>query len=1618
MEIVCLNRLGVPRAETSAHQQIASALNRGVQSKTWKGYAAFSLTRQGGGSGNDDFDVVLITHSAILVIELKNWNGKALVSDGTYWYVDGQKRPSPVPGVQLKAKKLASALRQQIGDAKTPFVASFVCLHGNLAEAEFQEDESQSVLFLEDIMAWANDVDFRKSVWSRPRFPVLQQMRAYDHFFQGPAVKPKVTIIDGFRPEPKPLLSHPRGLYTEHRAYDRDDPKVEGLLRQWDFSALGTDLIGEGDRAFLGLREQNIYDFVEERNPELATSLLRVLKRKTPQDVSMDFVEVFRLPARFKRLAEFTHATLPAVASDERLGMVKALLAKFAELHELTVAHRDIGEHCLWLDRPAGVIVSGFPAAYYPAMKTVGAFRERVKIEQSLVPEDGMSGVEQSPYKRDVFMLAVAAHILLFQERPPKANNVYQWSARAQDDFDGRLDAWFERALNRSPADRFSNAREMLEALNASTRSDERPLVDPKAFNAFSAATRERDYTPIEYFADAENKSVFRAGSDVGECLVKVWFEISPAAADSEGALQLLAFLERCRTLKACEFEGVQRVRDFGLSRGSLLLVLEWVPGVSLHEWLESGPGLADRLEVSQRLLAIVSHLHALGLTHGDIHPGNIVVTSAGVPVLIDALDYRRGRDAYTTEYLPANYKSLSPEERDRYGVAFVLLLLLRRELADEHSSLPTRVRDELTLSMQAASILSLDPLVTAFAEGLAVAKTGESPTFRVSASANGFSSAQPVLYDDNGKFHVSVRADKSRKGGLYFRITGVGCELTFGYDRDASRVIYSRLKAIPQSAFIFNVQRRDASFPMRLVHDIGGPPGLGPLPDYLLSHPGLAGALEAAAQSAASPTPAQVEGVEEDAPAALPRLEATTKEIWRALIAAEEDTFRTVVVAGDHRPNPRREEQALVPYANRSGTIDYEADDEVTVEFLRKDGKWGTAGMLALRDTTFGDFAELALDERRMSADLRPDSVLRLISKDERASYTRRKDAVDRILEAKSTIPLLIEYLSTERLDSPEPTRYPEPTREDLSPYAGTLNAGQEDAFRAVIGHGPISLLQGPPGTGKTTFIACLIHYLVTKERARRILLVSQAHEAVNNALEKSLDLSRSLGTPFNAVRLGADTAVSAPIRHIHSASLEQSYRERFRAEQRQRIVALGVGMGLPPAFCTAVVDLHQHLGALGNRIRGWYERQAHAEEEELIRIEARVRSLKETFDAIAREKYGAEDLDDVDDVIDQIEQQIMQTHEIYSLEAFDKLRQVIRLSDDWIDSLGSREGNFLEFLAKSRTIVAGTCVGIGFKGAGVTQNIYDWVIIDEAARAAPSEIAVAMQTGKRILLVGDHKQLPPLFTDDVKAMVQAKFNVPEGESDSLFVSDFERLFNSPYGRRVGKTLTLQYRMAPAIGELVSSCFYEKLDTGRGGPPDYYGLLPSSLAKEVIWVDTGLDPAARELIVDGEKSASNESEARAILSTLKMIFGSAEFMERLLSDIPEDEPAIGIICMYDKQRALIEKYKAEAEWMRDMRKRVKVDSVDGYQGKENRIVLVSTVRNNPRGNPGFLRSPNRINVAMSRAMERLIVFGASKMWTGRNESLPLGRVLTKVRELEGRGLASIANPNQVRGQS
>ena len=135
MEIKLVGRQGVPPAEVDAHRRIEDDFNSTPFTKKWRGYAAFGLARSGGGSS--DYDLVLLTHSSVIVVELKNWNGKTLTSDGQKWYLNGQDRgTSPVDVADLKAKRLASELKRRLGESKVPFVTFFVVLHGQIQKME------------------------------------------------------------------------------------------------------------------------------------------------------------------------------------------------------------------------------------------------------------------------------------------------------------------------------------------------------------------------------------------------------------------------------------------------------------------------------------------------------------------------------------------------------------------------------------------------------------------------------------------------------------------------------------------------------------------------------------------------------------------------------------------------------------------------------------------------------------------------------------------------------------------------------------------------------------------------------------------------------------------------------------------------------------------------------------------------------------------------------------------------------------------------------------------------------------------------------------------------------------------------------------------------------------------------------------------------------------------------------------------------------------------------------------------------------------------------------------------------------------------------------------------
>ncbi|MDR3358176.1 MAG: NERD domain-containing protein [Desulfovibrio sp.] len=1604
MEIVPLKQNGVPQAEREAHQQIKKAFDSTPFSKHWKGYASFALVRQQRGAGDDDFDLVLITHTNIVVIELKNWHGKVLKSDGQEWYVDGERKDtSPVKKSNLNAKKLASKMTQKLGRKMTPFIYAYVVLHGDIETITLPDEEKLNVLNMKDILNWRYNAiykDYFKQ--SKSNINPLNYLVDYDKFFRGSNFKPKNYYINGFCPGDSPIFEHPKELYKEFKAYAKDDFKKLALLRAWNFNAPGVELIGEKDRAFIGLREQRIFEHVEAINEELLSSLLRPVTRNVENDVTINFQEIYFLPNKITRLEEFPRK-LAGLSQEDRLLLIKTLLSRFADLHDLKIAHRDIGQHSLWLDLPAKIVMSGFQAADFPTMQTVGALSKKIKVEQSIYPPSA------TPYEQDVFMLGVVVYLLLYGEAPPKPRGIFEWSARAEEPLHGDLDVFFAKALNSDPGKSFQNAREMLEAFNAATDDRKQAqIIDPTMFAAFEAVTRERDYEYIDTIEDSNDALFFRTTD--GTKLVKVWYGISLDDKNPDQARHLLSFLERARDIKSCDISGLPKIYDFGLSRRSLLLVLEWVEGKNLTDWLNTNPSFEKRLILSHSIIDTIERIHVLELAHGDLHPQNIIIKDDDIAILIDILDFRiNTNDQYTTAYLPDNYKSLSQIERDRYSIAAILKDILGYSSTIENPEtgiypIP-QIYKEISNLLEANTLSSLEPLSRAVVAATKV-ETQEIPKFTV--KLKNIEEKSFKMRQVNGNFYVEVNKDKNFENSIMFTITGIDRRLYCSWNFIKQKTNKLTSKKIPQNLLFESQRRKDMHIPLYIDILKDKDDSIDDLIQYLLTNKTIHDKIYGVSNHKDS-----FDEIKIDTEDYSNEIHVSISELWNELIKAEEASFVTVRII---KRIKRKDKQVILQC--HKWVNEFQDSDTVLVFSQTKDkDDWRRCGILNLKerkDTPEGLVEQLVIDDFDARVNLSRDSQLQLRSTLQIASFSRRQSAMQHILDGKALIPDLVEYFEPKTAHKPmEHIASTEDTLDSYSEGGRQLNNSQRKAFNKVLSNGPISLVQGPPGTGKTWFIATLLHYLMKHEKARHILLVSQTHEAVNNALGKSQEICRGKGEQFNAVRLGDESRSSLEIYNLHAISIEQSYRELFKAEQKERIIDVVLHLGLPKKFIIDFIDIYHRLFTIYEHINELESRKSD-NTNNINLLESHIKSNTEAFYDISVNDYGLSKDFSLIDTIKRLEEELMNKYGVHSQDAVDRLKKLIRLSGEWGRILGSRKSNFAEFLAKSRTVVAGTLVGIGYRGTGVLQNIFDWVIIDEAGRATSSEIAVAIQAGKRILMVGDHLQLLPTFPQEVKDIICRRYSL--SQTSPLFNSDFERIFNSAYGKKVGVTLTTQYRMAADIGELVSTCFYgDKLDTGRGNPPQYFNYLSCPLDKQIIWIDTA------SLGKDGFEQSSgkdkwNQKEAKMIINLLQQFSTSADFLKYLRDNLREHEIPIGIISMYSKQCDIIEELKSQEESLIELEGLIKVGTVDSYQGKENKIIILSTVRNNKDFEYGFLDSPNRINVAISRAMERLIIVGSSKMWSGDNSSTPLGKVFSKVQELTTDGRANIFDAENLRG--
>ena len=277
--------------------------------------------------------------------------------------------------------------------------------------------------------------------------------------------------------------------------------------------------------------------------------------------------------------------------------------------------------------------------------------------------------------------------------------------------------------------------------------------------------------------------------------------------------------------------------------------------------------------------------------------------------------------------------------------------------------------------------------------------------------------------------------------------------------------------------------------------------------------------------------------------------------------------------------------------------------------------------------------------------------------------------------------------------------------------------------------------MLQGPPGTGKTEFIAAFVHYLVEKLGTQRILLVSQSHEAVNTAAERIRKHCSRLDTPLDVVRFSSrEAAVSSSLRDVFSPNMVNKKAEQFSSHLKNRVMSLAKSLKAPKEYLEAFVELDKRvLSIIDEQLSALKELEnKELEPKDKKELKKQINERKTLINSrLPRDIRTNKDWhDDLSTVGDTLVKNLNYEHAVQANVAH-SVKRLIALSKDMLKVMNSGNANLDEFFARSRQLVAGTCVGIGNWHIDIASNQYDWVIIDEAARSIASELPIALGVG-----------------------------------------------------------------------------------------------------------------------------------------------------------------------------------------------------------------------------------------------------------------------------------------------
>jgi hypothetical protein len=606
------------------------------------------------------------------------------------------------------------------------------------------------------------------------------------------------------------------------------------------------------------------------------------------------------------------------------------------------------------------------------------------------------------------------------------------------------------------------------------------------------------------------------------------------------------------------------------------------------------------------------------------------------------------------------------------------------------------------------------------------------------------------------------------------------------------------------------------------------------------------------------------------------------------------------------------------------------------------------------------------------------------------RGALNRQRSALD-LLKSRSALRADLGELLF------QPKRAVPPATVDAgSPQGVGLDDSQHKAFSAALGTSDFLLVQGPPGTGKTRFISRLISEEIRRNPRCRVLLTSQTHVAIDNALD-ALHKSNPELQLLRVSRRGSTRVAQTSDPFLVDAQMDRwsaevrakcnNDLERWCAERglKHNEVLMGMVLRQIVAARTKVDAIRSELESLTTKAPSNGPGRSASKFSEIDPLaEARQDELRasleaEKTDLVSNYEWLRKALKATASKIEAMPSPELATlaeKYIPTGELAEATRQRIQMQSEWLKRFG-RDDSFIELLCNNVNVVAATCLGLSQVEADSALK-FDLCIMDEAGKAHATEAAVPLVRAKRWVLVGDPKQLPPFEDEALRSeQYRERFEITDECVEPLF----DRLWRSgPATNRL--TLRKQYRMVAPIGSMVAECFYpdENLENaGRTIDKTLEGVLGCSLC----WLSTHLLPDRAE-----ERSGTsfvNPCEVQRVLDILGDLQHALDGSDR----------KVDVLCIsgYGAQVSSIERH-LHTERPNFPNLHIECNTVDAVQGREASVVIFSVVRSNSMGSGGFLREFRRVNVALSRAKDVLAIVGDHGFVERANDLGPLQRVL------------------------